>query len=147
MSQGAITLADIVSADWSLMLDSTAGGGAGSGIGNVVQGLADVDQCIAIILTTPKGGDPLRPTFGADIWRYIDFPIDEALPAIVREITDAITAWEPRVRLLSVSAAPVLDSAAQSGAQLAVTVVWQLKLVSPPAAPSRTQVVIPSGPL
>jgi Bacteriophage baseplate protein W len=138
MSQDAATLADITSADWSLKLGE---------IGAVVQGVADVDQCIAIILTTPKGSDPLRPTFGADIWSYIDYPIDEALPAIVREITAAITAWEPRVRLLSVSAAPVLDSAGQAGAQLTITVVWQLKLASPPAAPSRTQVVIPPAPL
>ncbi len=138
MPDGAITLADIQSADWSLKLGS---------IGQVVQGVADVDQCIAIILTTPKGSDPLRPTFGADIWSFIDYPIDEALPAIVREITAAITAWEPRVQLLSVSALPVLDSAAQPGAQLSITVTWQLKLAASTAAPSRTQVVLPAGSL
>ena len=50
---GSATLADITSTDWSLMLDSTAAKlGLQSGLGNVVQGLADVDQCIAIILTT-----------------------------------------------------------------------------------------------
>lgn len=138
MSQGAVTLADIQSADWSLKLGA---------IGQVVQGVADIDQCIAIILTTPKGSDPLRPTFGADIWSFIDYPIDEALPAIVREITAAITAWEPRVRLLSVAAAPVLDSGAQAGAQLSITVTWQLKLSAAPGAPNRTQVVLPAGPL
>jgi phage baseplate assembly protein W len=138
MSQGAMTLADIQSADWSLKLGS---------IGKVVQGVADVDQCIAIILTTPKGSDPLRPAFGADIWKFIDYPIDDALPAIVREITAAITAWEPRVQMLSVAAAPVLDSSAQAGAQLSITVTWQLQLAAAPAAPSRTQVVLPAGPL
>jgi Bacteriophage baseplate protein W len=138
MPDGAITLADIQSADWSLKLGA---------IGQVVQGVADVDQCIAIILTTPKGSDPLRPTFGADIWSFIDYPIDEALPAIVREITAAITAWEPRVQLLGVSALPVLDSGAQAGAQLSITVTWQLKLAAAPAAPSRTKVVLPAGSL
>jgi phage baseplate assembly protein W len=133
-----MTLADIQSADWSLKLGA---------IGQVVQGVADIDQCIAIILTTPKGSDPLRPIFGADIWSFIDYPVDDALPAIVREITAAITAWEPRVRLLSVSSAPVLDSSAQAGAHLSITVTWQLKLASAPAAPNRTQVVLPAGPL
>src|ERR1700733_1365464 len=99
MAFGAITLADITSADWSLELD--APGEPGSGIGNVVQGVNDVNQCIQIILTTPKGSDPLRPTFGADVWRYIDVPINTATPAIVREVTEAITLWEPRVTLVS----------------------------------------------
>jgi phage baseplate assembly protein W len=136
MPDGAITLADIQSADWSLKLGA---------IGQVVQGVADVDQCIAIILTTPRGSDPLRPTFGADIWSFLDYPIDEALPAVVREITAAIPAWEPRVQLLGVNVLPVLDSGAQAGAQLTITVTWQLKLAGAPGAPSRTQVVLPAG--
>ena len=119
MPAGAITLADITSADWSLQLGA---------IGGVVQGIADVEQCLGIIVTTPRGSDPLRPTFGADIWRYIDFPIDEALPAIVSELTSAITIWEPRVNLISVAAQPVNDGGTQSGAHLDVTLTWQLKL-------------------
>src|SRR6266851_3928348 len=93
----SITPADIQSADWSLMLDrSSVSQAAAAGLGSVVQGVADVNQCIAIILGTPKGADPLRPTFGADIWQYIDYPIQAAIPAIAREITEAITLWEPR---------------------------------------------------
>ena len=69
----SVTLADIISADWSLMLDSTASQESlTSGIGAVVQGFDDVNQCISIILTTPKGSDYLRPTFGCDIWRFTD---------------------------------------------------------------------------
>src|ERR1700677_1185091 len=105
MPTGAITLDDITSADWSLALDTP--GRPGSGIGNVVQGIADVNQCISIILTTPKGSDPLRPTFGADIWHHIDAPIDTAIPAIVREVTEAILRWEPRVTVVSISVTPV----------------------------------------
>src|SRR5438128_4911553 len=102
MSADAVTLGDISSADWSLMLDATAGSGPGSGIGRVVQGIADVDQCVRIILTTPKGADPLRPTFGADLWRFIDAPINLARAAIVREVTEALLLWEPRIELLKV---------------------------------------------
>lgn len=119
MSADAVTLADCTSADWSLKLGA---------IGQVVQGVADVDQCIAIILTTPQGSDPLRPTFGCDIWRYIDHPASRALPAIVRDLTAALTRWEPRINVVSVTATPILDQTTQSGAQLSVAVTWRLNL-------------------
>ncbi|HEY6417581.1 MAG TPA: GPW/gp25 family protein [Candidatus Binataceae bacterium] len=138
MAAGAITLADITSADWSLKLGA---------IGQVVQGIADVDQCIVIILTTPLGSDPLRPTFGSDIWRYIDFPINIARPSIVRELTSAITTWEPRVTVLNVATGPVLDGSTQSGAQLTVTVTWQLKLSGAPTPAQSTSVTIPGASL
>jgi phage baseplate assembly protein W len=136
MPAGAIILADITSADWSLELGT---------IGSVVQGIADVEQCLGIIVTTPRGSDPLRPTFGADIWRYIDFPIDVALPAIVRELTSAITTWEPRVNLISVTAQPVNDGSTQSGAHLDVTLTWQLALGGAPSPTQITTVTIPRG--
>jgi uncharacterized protein len=136
MPAGAITLADIRSADWSLELGT---------IGGVVQGIADVEQCLGIIVTTPRGSDPLRPTFGSDIWRYIDFPIDVALPAIVRELTSAITTWEPRVNLISVTAQPVNDGSTQSGAHLDVTLTWQLALGAGPSPAQITTVTIPGA--
>jgi uncharacterized protein len=148
MPVGSITLSDITSADWSLELDTA--GEPGSGIGNVVQGLSDVNQCIQIILTTPKGSDPLRPTFGANLWRYIDSPINTAIPAIVREVTEAITRWEPRVTLISITATPVLGTDTQAGAHLSVAVTWQVKLTalgsgaSPLTPPQTTLVAIPT---
>lgn len=126
MSKNAITLADITSADWSLALDTQ--GVPGSGLGNVAQGLADVNQCLWIILTTSKGSDPLRPTFGADVWRYIDAPINSAIPAIVREVTEAILRWEPRVTLVSINVRPTLNGDTQAGAHLNIWVNWKLKL-------------------
>jgi phage baseplate assembly protein W len=143
MSADAITLAEISSADWSLALDLA--GVPGSGIGKVVQGIADVNQCLTIILTTPKGSDPLRPTFGADAWRYIDAPIGTAIPAIVREVTEAILRWEPRVTVISIQAAPVLGGDTQAGAHLNIEVNWQLKLTtrgSPTSAFAGAQSVI-----
>jgi phage baseplate assembly protein W len=135
MPAGAITLVDITSTDWSLALGA---------IGDVVQGIADVEQCLGIIVTTPRGSDPIRPTFGADIWRFIDFPINRALPAIVSELTAAITVWEPRVTLVSVTAQPVIDASAQSGAHLDVTLNWQLKL-GVAAAPVQSTTVTITG--
>jgi Bacteriophage baseplate protein W len=143
MPQGAITLSDIRSADWSLMLD--APGRPGSGIGNVVTGVGDVDQCIAIILTTPKGTDVLRPTFGTDLWKYIDAPINDAGPAVVREVTQSITQWEPRVKVLSVTAAPLLGVASQPGAHVEITVTWQLDLGGAASAAQSTAVTLTSA--
>ena len=52
--------------------------------GEIVTGVADIGQCIYIILATPKGSDPHRPTFGSEINLYIDYPIDAARPHSVR---------------------------------------------------------------
>ena len=136
MSAEAVTLADITSADWSLELGT---------IGGVVQGIADIDQCIGIILTTPQGSDPLRPTFGANVWQYLDNPISVAIPSIVREISASIAMWEPRVVLQSVSVSPVLDSTSQSGAHLNVSLTWQLKLSGPSSQSQLTVVGLPGG--
>jgi uncharacterized protein len=128
MPTGSITLDDITSADWSLALDTP--GRPGSGIGNVVQGIADVNQCVGIILTTPKGSDPLRPTFAADLWQFIDYPMNSLLAAIVGEVTQALTLWEPRIAIVSITAQPVIDNTIQSGAHLDVAVTWKLKLTA-----------------
>lgn len=128
MSAGAITLEDITSADWSLELDQP--GRPGSGIGNVAQGVADVNQCVGIILTTPKGSDPLRPTFATDLWQFIDYPMNSVLPAVVQEVTQALTLWEPRITIVAITAQPVIGNTVQSGAHLNVAVTWKLKLTS-----------------
>lgn len=65
--------------------------------GQLVQGVDDIKQCIDIILTTDRGSDPLRPLFGANIYRYIDAPVNVAGPNIVKEIVEAIRIWETRV--------------------------------------------------
>jgi uncharacterized protein len=136
MSSEATTPADIVSADWSLKLGA---------IGAVVEGIEDIDQCIAIILTTFPGSDPLRPTFGADLWRYIDHPISVAIPSIVREVSAAIVMWEPRVILQSVSVSPATDNSSQSGAHLNVSVTWQLKLAGRSSSSRSTVVGLVGG--
>ena len=142
MSKGQATLADITSADWSLMLDSLRR--PGSGIGKVVKGVDDVDQCIAIILTTPKGTDVLRPTFGTDLWKYIDAPISQAGPAVVREVTQSITQWEPRVKVLSVTTTPLSGIVTQPGAHVEITVAWQLNLGGAPSPAQNTTIALAS---
>ena len=62
-------LNEITYIDWQYKLNK---------IGSVAEGVEDINQCIAIILLTQKGSDPLRPTFGSDIYKYIDYPINSA---------------------------------------------------------------------
>ena len=135
MSTSAVTPADIQSVDWSLQLGV---------IGGVVQGLADVDQCIVIILTTPKGSDVLRPTFGADLWQFVDSPINVAIPAIVREVRNAIAAWEPRVKIVSVTAV-LVPGAPQGPVNLQISVTWQLNLGGSQLSTHHTSVTIGGG--
>lgn len=89
------TLNEIKSVDWQIKLNEA---------GSVVEGLDDIDQCITIILTSKKGSVPHRPEFGSDIWQYIDHPINEAIPNIIKETIDSIALWEPRVEITSVMA-------------------------------------------
>lgn len=70
--------------------------------GEVVEGLRDIDQAIRLILSTPRGSDPHRPTFGSNLHRYIDWPVNRVTPYLVRESVDAIRQWEPRVDVVQV---------------------------------------------
>lgn len=86
-------LTEITYVDWQLKFNT---------IGGVAEGVEDINQCIAIILLTRKGSVPHRPTFGSDIYKYIDYPVNEAIPNIVREATDSISLWESRIKINSI---------------------------------------------
>lgn len=88
-------LNEIAYVDWQYKLNE---------IGGIAEGADDINQCIAIIITTRKGTVPHRPTFGSDVYKYIDYPVNEAIPNIIRETTDAVTLWETRIDINSVTA-------------------------------------------
>lgn len=89
-----IDVTQIRSVDWSRKIGEP---------GAIVEGLDDIDQCIRILLATPKGAVEHRPEFGCDAWRYLDHPVTEALPHIVRECTDALAKWEPRATVTGIT--------------------------------------------
>lgn len=73
------------------------------GVGAIATGLDDIRQCIDIILRTIPGSDPLRPLFGSNIYRYLDNPTDVAVPNMKLEIYEALSIWEPRITVVSIT--------------------------------------------
>ena len=99
--------------DWQLALGQP---------GDVVTDVDDIRQCLQLILTTPKGSDPLRPEFACDLWRYIDAPIDQAIPHLVREAWDAIETFEPRIELVS-----IMPRLGDTPGQITIRIEWRLQ--------------------
>lgn len=87
-------LSDIKATNWSLSLNRQA---------DVVQGIDEISQCIFIIVTTQKGTDPLRPGFGSDVFQYVDRPITEAVPKMIKAAIEGIKIWETRVVITKVN--------------------------------------------
>lgn len=106
-----------------------------SAFGEVVEGLEDIGQCIGTILTTRKGSDPHRPEFGANVWKYIDWPIGEAIPHVIREAMDAVARWETRAEVVRVE--PEIGNA-----HLTMRVVWRLAAGGDQAAEQVTEVTL-----
>lgn len=69
----------------------------GDTLGEIVHGLADLEQSIATIIHTEKGSVPDQPEKCVALLRWIDRPPAIAIPNITREIFDAIRQWEPRI--------------------------------------------------
>ncbi len=97
--------------DWQYKLNT---------IGGIAEGVDDINQCIAIIILTRKGSVPHRPTFGSDVYKYVDYPINEAIPNIIREVTDSVTLWETRITLNTVKA-EIYES------KISIKIEWTLK--------------------
>lgn len=93
---------------WQLSADST-----------VMTDIDDIHRCIEIILTTKKGSDVLRPTFGSAHLDYLDAPTDILIPNVVREIHLALQTWEKRA---------VIKEIAFTGTapHLTMTIDWQV---------------------
>lgn len=107
-------LADITGSDWSIKLNDP---------GSVVENLDDINQCINVILTTPKGSRAHEPLFGCDVWTFLDRPISSALPNIVAAVIEAIEEWETRILLTRVL--PDYDGLATGHVTLKLE--WKLK--------------------
>lgn len=79
---------EITTTNWQISYD---------GVGEIVENVDDIRQCIAIILSTPRGSDALRPFFGSDMHKYSDASITNSVANIAREAKLSVSRWEPRV--------------------------------------------------
>ncbi|WP_434632061.1 GPW/gp25 family protein [Chromobacterium sp. CV08] len=114
-----LNLSDISSLHWQPALQPRDGK-PGANTVDIVENLDDIHQALRIILGTPKGSDPLRPEFGSDLLRYLDYPVDRARPHVVREAVAAISHplyGEPRIQLLRVLFSVDADGGAHLCAQ------------------------------
>lgn len=109
-----VNMSDITAADWSIRLNEP---------GSVVENLDDINQCIKVILETPKGSRAHEPLFGCDVWQFLDQPLGEALPRIINAVIEAVEEWEPRAKLTSV--VPATTEAASG--KITLRLEWQLK--------------------
>lgn len=98
---------------WQPALDNTQ---------DIVEGFADVEQAIRIILSTPKGSVPHRPEFGSDVLDLIDQDYETAVPLFVQRATDAILTFEPRVEKLTITAKQYPEKQGFAGAIL--NIAW-----------------------
>lgn len=75
-------------------------------------GAEKVREAILLVLLTEPGERVMRPRFGCGLRRFLGEPNTVATRArLVRQVTAAIEAWEPRVRLREVTAATGDDPA------------------------------------
>jgi phage baseplate assembly protein W len=84
----------------------------------------DIEEAMLMILLTPKGQRVMRPEFGCQVHDLI-FASNDATTAglAIYYVEEALAMWEPRIRLLDVTAAP--DPAA--GERLLITIRYEIK--------------------
>ncbi|MCX4695762.1 GPW/gp25 family protein [Streptomyces sp. NBC_01408] len=84
-----------------------AGGGGEAGALAWVGGEALIRQSIETILDTEPGERVMRPSFGCGLRRYLMTPNTAATrTALSEEISEALTRWEPRIRVTEVAVTP-----------------------------------------
>lgn len=94
-----LSAANITAAWWSFDVSAPLPNDSTTHTTATVSDADDINQCLRIIASTPRGADPHRPTFASNVHNYLDWPIPEAQPYVVRELVQAVQLWEPRVQL------------------------------------------------
>lgn len=83
----------------------------------------DIRQAMRIIIMTCPGERVMRPDFGCRIHELIFDPCNEATAIVAeRYVREALTRWEPRVRLEEINVTPEHDLGA-----LSVEIIYEIK--------------------
>jgi phage baseplate assembly protein W len=94
---------------------AAAGGPTGlalsaAGALDTVQGDAAVRQALLLLLTTAPGERVMRPDYGCDLRKLVFSPNDDTTAGLaIHYVRRAVEAWEPRVDVLRIDAAPAED--------------------------------------
>ena len=110
---------ELVGSGWRFPLAVGPAGGIA-----LVAGSDEIEQAILLILKTPKGQRMMRPEFGCQIHDLLFAPVNASTMASAEHyVREALAWWEPRIKVVEVSAAP--DR--QEPACLELTVTYQVK--------------------
>lgn len=76
----------------------------------IVADVKAIKQSVLNILLTNHGERPFKPTFGANLRSYLFEPVDNVtIVLIANQIKEAITNWEPRVRVVDIKVSSKAD--------------------------------------
>lgn len=79
----------------------------GNGSIALESGTADIEKAMRVILSTAPGERPMRPYFGCKIWNLLFEPINANTLGLMEDaVREAMSRWEPRIEIASVSVAP-----------------------------------------
>ncbi len=91
---------DILGTGWGWPIGVDGRGGV-----ELVQGYADIEQAIRIILGTAPGERRMRPNFGCRIHELVFAPNSATTFGLARHhVEEALGWWEPRIEVLRVDA-------------------------------------------
>ena len=55
-----------------------------------------------LAIRTTKGTDPLRPEFGSNVYKFVDYPVNVAVPNVKKELVEALQLWVPEIKIVSI---------------------------------------------
>lgn len=77
--------------------------------GQLISGVAHLQQSVEDILGTPLGSRRMRPEYGSKLRRFVDFPASEGWKSAVQaEVARSLGRWEPRLKLERVKVVAVI---------------------------------------
>lgn len=103
------------------------------GFGEIAEGVADINQCLNIIVLTRKGTDPLRPDFGCGLPDMVDKPANK-FGDIILAVSEAIAKYETRIKVIK-----IVPTFTDNGSSLKITVNWQF--INIPDSTNQTDII------
>lgn len=85
----------------------------------------DIEQSLSVLLLTRKGEKIWDPHYGCDLVAYLDRPNWHLQLAMVA-ILESISAYEPRIRLLSIGIAPAPNVENTAQGKVVLRLAYQL---------------------